>query len=96
MASCDEFEIDLERLAGGSLPEDRRAALEEHLSTCEGCRRYQATVAETTQALRTTDAPAWAELRAGGARLRREQVELDVTAGALAGMLGPILFWAWP
>jgi uncharacterized membrane protein len=70
MASCADFEVDIEKRIHGALGEAGQALLEEHLAGCETCRAYQAAAreAEAVMSLRARTSAAevdWARVERG-------------------------------
>ena len=78
--TCQIFESDLPLHAGGDLPAEQAARLEQHLRTCATCRNELRSLRETREALRRADT--WdnadeAALASVRAAVRRQVAELE-------------------
>jgi hypothetical protein len=95
--TCDDYQIAIEREAHGALPEDERAALQGHLSSCEPCRAYRvaaqdverAMATEATEAIREVD---WARVERG-IRDGIWRALQGVVAAVLGGCFMVALIW---
>jgi hypothetical protein len=70
MASCEDFEIAIEKRLHGALGDAERAPLQEHLAICQRCRAYEGAArgAEAEMRVRATAAAAgvdWASVERG-------------------------------
>ena len=96
MASCADFEIDIEKRIHGALDEPGRARLDEHLAGCETCRAYQAAAreAEAVMSLRARTAAAtvdWTRVERGiRARIYGSVRMLGAAVVAAAYMAGMV------
>jgi hypothetical protein len=91
MAGCEGFQVDIEMALHGALGDAGRAALDEHLATCERCRAYQA-------AARGAEAGMAAQAREAVAGVDWERVERGIRGGVFASvrMIASVVFFtAW-
>jgi predicted anti-sigma-YlaC factor YlaD len=79
MASCEEFEIAIERRLHGALGDPERAQLEEHLAHCERCRAYEV-------AAREAEARMGAQARQALSEVDWGRVERGIRGGVYASV----------
>lgn len=91
MASCEEFQVAIEKRLHGALGEAERAPLDEHLARCERCQAYEATA-------RGAEAVMEAQAREAVAQADWERVERGIRGGVHASvrmLATQVFFAAW-
>jgi anti-sigma factor RsiW len=91
MTSCDDFEVAIEQRLHGALDPDAAARLAQHLSSCEGCRAFEAQSRELEGAMRTHAADAIRDVDWSVLGRNVERWKTQMLAGVWKGLAAVIV-----